>query len=470
MGSASAYARLIAAARAAQVPRDQLERLLLAGYVPQPKQLEFHAAARQCDDADGPDEIGFGGARGPGKSHAMLGQLAADDCQRVPGLKALLLRKVGKAGKENFSDLLPKVCGGLGYEYVPSRSTLTFGNGSRILIGHFQNERDIDAYIGLEYDVIGVEEATTLSWSKYQAIRGSCRTSKETWRPRVYSTTNPGGIGHGWYKRRFISTRDPFRRFIHATIDDNQFVNPEYRRILDGYTGWQLRAWRYGDWDIAAGQFFTTFRRDLHAIPPFAIPSDMRVWASMDYGFTHPQAMYLLGKDGDGCVYILAEYLARQRLIPDHVNSFNALLERHGVGFNRLWTFVAGTDVFSTREDGATIADKYLKQGYRLNAAYTDRTNGAAEILARLGDAERGIPARLRIVDTCVHLLDCLPSLQHDPNEPEKPQKQDADDDGNGGDDSYDAARYGVMADYNPAGQILDYYKQRAAAQAQAAH
>ena len=38
-----------------------------------------------------------GGARGGGKSHWLLAQMGADDCQRVPGLKCLLLRKVGKA-------------------------------------------------------------------------------------------------------------------------------------------------------------------------------------------------------------------------------------------------------------------------------------------------------------------------------------------------------------------------------------
>ena len=43
-----------------------------------------------------------------------------------------------------------------------SRRTLTFANGSRIIASHFQHESDVDAYLGLEYDVIGIEEAATL--------------------------------------------------------------------------------------------------------------------------------------------------------------------------------------------------------------------------------------------------------------------------------------------------------------------
>ena len=38
--------------------------------------------------------------------------------------------------------------------------------------------------------------------------------------------------------------------------------------------------------------------------------------------------------------------------------------------------------------------------------------------------------------------LECLPSLQHDPNRPEDVLKVDADEDGNGGDDAADCMRY----------------------------
>ena len=52
-------------------------------------------------------------------------------------------------------------------------------------------------------------------------------------------------------------------------LDDNRFNNPECRRILEGLGGWQKRAWLNGEWDIAAGQFFTTFRRDVHVVDQF---------------------------------------------------------------------------------------------------------------------------------------------------------------------------------------------------------
>ncbi len=58
------------------VPRDQLARFFAGRYIPQPKQLEFHAACRLADASDGPDQIGFGGARGPGKSRSTIASVA----------------------------------------------------------------------------------------------------------------------------------------------------------------------------------------------------------------------------------------------------------------------------------------------------------------------------------------------------------------------------------------------------------
>lgn len=404
------------------------------------------------DQADAPEELGYGGARGGGKSHWMLAQMAIDDCQRYPGLKGLLLRKVGRAAREAIEDMRPKVLGRTPHKYV--RGTLSFPNGSRIVLGHFKDEKDVDAYLGLEYDVIGVEEATTLSWRKYEAIQSVNRSSKPGWRPRIYTTTNPGGIGHAWYKRWFVT---PSRQqtqaitdFIQATVDDNAFVNPEYRKKLDRLTGWLLRAWRYGDWDISAGQFFSTFRHDVHVRAPFGIPKAWRVWASMDYGFIHPTVVHLHAMDDDGVIYTIDEHAAQRWQIARHAEAIKAMLARWGIPPERLWTFVAGADVFAKKDEGPTVAQKYKAQGFKLKPANTDRVNGWAEMLARLGDVEAQIAPRWFIFDTCPLLIETLPMLEHDPHRPEDVLKVDIDEDGIGGDDAGDGARYGIMAAWRP--------------------
>src|SRR3989454_6163488 len=235
--------RYSAAAREAGCPKDQVRRFMAAKLFLQPRQLAASAAARLCDSPGGPTAVGYGGARGGGKSHWLLAQMGADDCQRVPGLKCLLLRKVGKANMEHFEDLRQRLFSKIKHEFSGYRGLLTFANGSRIIAGHFQAEKDIDAYLGLEYDVIGIEEATTLTSRKHQDISTCCRTSKPNWRPRIYSTTNPGGIGHAWYRKKFVipflQGKESDTRFVPARVTDNGFNNPEYTRVLEALTGWQ---------------------------------------------------------------------------------------------------------------------------------------------------------------------------------------------------------------------------------------
>ncbi len=455
--------RYAAAARNAGCPRDQLENFLRAGIVLQPRQLAASAAARACDSADGPTEIGYGGARGGGKSFWGLAQVAADDCQRLPGAKWLFLRKVGKAGRESFEDLRRMVLHSLPHQYKRQEGVLVFPNDSRIILGHFQNDSDVDAYLGLEYDGILCEEATTLTTSKYRDIRTCNRSSKPGWRPRLYNTTNPGGVGHAWFKAAFI---EPHRRgergrtrFVPATVRDNAFLNAEYRRnTLETLTGWKRAAWLDGDWDIAAGQFFTTWRHDIHVIKPFEIPRGWRQWCALDYGFTHYTVVYLLAQDGDGNIYLVDEHGERGWLAPRHAPAIKAMLERHGLTLGDLWKFVAGHDVFTPRGldegEAQTIAESYAKRGIKLEKANIDRVNGAAEMLDRLGDpdADPLIPPRLFVMDRCGHFIETISALEHDPHRPEDVLKVDCDEDGIGGDDWYDAARYGVMAAWVPKG------------------
>ena len=427
-------------------PPGQIENFVRAGVVLQPRQLAASAAARLCDRADGPTQVGYGGARGGGKSHWLLAQMGADDAQRAPGLRCLLLRKVGKANTEHFEDLRRRLFGGLKHTFSAYKGVLTFANGSQIVAGHYQSEKDIDNYLGLEYGIVGIEETSALTARKYLDISTCCRTSRVDWRPRIYCTTNPGGVGHAFFRARFIV---PFRqgketetRFVPARVDDNRFNNPEYRRVLEGLSGWQKAAWLNGEWDIAAGQFFSTFRRDVHVVDQFDDRRAVEWFAALDYGFTHLTCVLLGCLDGDGNLFVVDEHAERKWLPDRHAAAIKAMLARHGLAADRLRRFVAGTDVFSKQSDGSTVASQYARLGVTLRPANMERVGGWAEILQRLGDVEAGVTPRLFIHARCARLIECLPSLQHDPNRPEDVLKTDADEEGIGGDDAGDALRY----------------------------
>lgn len=447
--SAELFAQTV---RASGLPMDGLTRFLAAGYVPQPKQLLFHAAARQCDGVKGPTDIAFGGARGPGKSHAAFAQLAIDDCQRVPGLKGLFLRRVAKAARESIEDLRAKVLRNVRHTYLAHRGMIELANGSRVILGHFRSENDIDAFLGLEYDVIVIEEDTQLTASKKRDIETCLRTSKPGWRPRTYRTTNPGGIDHRGFKERFIA---PFRkraetdtRFVPATVHDNRFVNKEYRQKLEQLVGWKRRAWLEGDWDIEAGQYFSNWDHDATVIQPFEIPSHWPIWCGFDYGFTHPTAVYWL-TENDGVMFAIGEHLESKKLPKYHAEIIHARTMDYGNRpVTRLDGIYAGADVWANKgdADAKTIADQYQEHGISMERATMDRISGWAEILQRLGERGKTDPT-LKIFDRCARLIKCLPAVQHNPNRPEDVLKTNADPDTDeGGDDEADALRYGVMA------------------------
>ena len=189
----------------------------------------------------------------------------------------------------------------------------------------------------------------------------------------------------------FLEKRETETRFVPARVTDNAFNNPEYRKVLEGLSGWQKRAWLDGDWDMAAGQFFTTFRREVHVVADFDETRAREWFAALDYGFAHYTVVLLGCTDGDGNMFVVDEHAERLWLPQRHAAAVQAMVGRHRIGDRALEVgdlrrFVAGADVFSRQSDGTTIAAQYAREGITLRPANMDRVNGWAEVLQRLGD------------------------------------------------------------------------------------
>ncbi len=101
--------------------------------------------------------------------------------------------------------------------------------------------------------------------------------------------------------------------------------------MLQSLTGWQKRAWLDGDWDIAAGQFFTTLRRDVHVISSFDDKRAVEWFAAMDYGFTHYTVVLRGCRDGDGNIFVVDEHAERMWLPQRHAPAIVAMLARRQI-------------------------------------------------------------------------------------------------------------------------------------------
>lgn len=212
------------------------------------------------------------------------------------------------------------------------------------------------------------------------------------------------------------------------------------------------------------GKFFTTWDYDIHTCPPRPVDKGWSFWGSLDYGYAHPTAFYVHAQTGDGRIETIGEHVLARALVPEHGEAIHKLLADLGLSVHQLRTIVAGSDVFAQKgdRDGRTIADQYAEQGIVLSQATTERVNGAAELRQRLGDPAKGVTPTWRIWRTCTKLIACLPKLIADPKRPDDVLKVDANKHGEGGDDPYDSARYGLMALLTPAPEIPGSHSMRA--------
>ncbi len=436
-------------------PPDQANNFLSRGYTPFPWQWGFHAAARAADQSNGPIEIGCGGARGPGKSHAIFGQAALDDSQRVKNLKTLFIRKTAISAKESFGDLIERILSGK-VAYSLSNNVISFANGSRILLGGFHSEDDIDKYIGVEYDSIVLEELNQLTEEKYEKLRGSLRTSKQNWRPRIYASFNPGGVGHAFVKSKFVLPHrlheEKQTRFIPANYLQNPALNKEYIDYLTSLQGDLGRAWREGDFDLFAGQFFKEFRDSIHVCAPFTIPDEWFHFFAFDYGLNHPLSLGWYAVSPDGVLYRYRELHGSGMSYTQAAEEFVAMTPpneklAYGACDPALWAkrgendeILSGAEIFARR-----VGELTGKQP-RLIKADNARVVGwgvVREYLRPYKGSDDKVTANLQIFSTCPAMLRCLPEQVHSETQPEDMAKQD-------GDDPADELRYAAMSRPRP--------------------
>lgn len=205
-------------------------------------------------------EVLYGGAAGGGKSVALL--MAADQYLHIKGYNALLLRR-------SLSDLfMPGALIDLAHEYFSNsaaewseaKKQWKFPSGATLTFGYLDTENDKYRYQGSAFQFIGFDELTQFTESQYLYLFSRNRKSKTVNVPcRIFSTSNPGGQGHEWVKKRFVDDKTAGRLFIPSNSSDNPYLDhEEYEKCLNNLDPVTRRQLLNGDWDILpSGNFFS---------------------------------------------------------------------------------------------------------------------------------------------------------------------------------------------------------------------
>lgn len=380
-----------------------------------PKQILFFKSRKRF--------IAYGGARGGGKSWA-LQRKAIMLSLRFAGINILLLRRTYPELQENHINAMLSLLNGFAV-YNKTDKCFVFPNGSRIKLGYCKAESDVLQYQGQEYDVIFIDEATQFSYFQFQTLT-ACLRGANDFPKRMYLTCNPGGVGHEWVKRLFVSknyepTENPDDyEFIPATVFDNKVLmekDPGYVNMLNNLSDGLRQAWRDGNWDMLAGQYFSEFNRSIHVIEPFIIPKHWKRYRSIDYGLDCLACLWF-AIDELGCIYVYREYAESDKIISDGARDIIYLSE----GENIEYTVAPGDLWGRSQESAKTKADLFRENGLTLIKGSNDREAGwlAIKDLMKVCGAEDSgeQESRLKIFSSCDELINDLPALQRNSKKP----------------------------------------------------
>lgn len=370
------------------------------------------------------DEILFGGAAGGGKSFGQLAD-ALRYGLRYPNSRQLILRRTLPELETSLIRTALTLYPTSLFRYVASRHTGYFPNGSVLDFGYCDSERDVLRYQSSEYDVIRFDELTHFTESMYLYLMSRLRGA--TPYPRqMKSTTNPGGVGHDWVKRRFVDPAPPdtvikdewgTRLFIPAKVTDNRFLtagDPNYVKRLERLPERERRALLLGDWDLNEGRFFTEWDRTLHICTPFEIPDHWQRFFAMDYGLDMFAGLFI-ARDEQGFFYVYRELYESGLIVSEAAARIRAASPA-------ACPYYAPPDLWSRQKDsGRAISDLFRENGVPLTRVSAARASGWAilqEWLMPRPDRDGNLRPRLKIFSTCTNLIRCLPSLEWDPAVP----------------------------------------------------
>lgn len=423
----------------------------------QPKQKEAFLKSQETP------VLFYGGAKGGGKSYLVR---ARELYRRLkyPNTRGLIIRKT-------YPELVDNHITKFFEEYPITKKwfnkqekAIIYPNGSKTQFSYLQNTNDVYTYQGREFEDISIDEATQHEEVTLKILRTSNRTSNAKFikmggQVSMFLTGNPGGIGHQWVKRIFIDKIFREREnpadfdFVQAFVQDNKAmltVDPNYIDRLKDNPEAIVKAYLYGDWNIHEGIAFNEMNEQKHIVDPKELPAGTTYFAGYDHGYNHPYSFVLFAITPNSEIYVVNYLKDRLKRIDEISSDILATIQSLDT---KVVDMYCGIDCWSRGRDGSpTIAEQFYRfgltrtNGVNVLKAYNNRVQGVNEIRKFVAwqNTETEIP-QVRFFKNAKPVFDIVSGMQFDTLKPEDVMKTNAVD-GVGGDDLYDAFRYGLVS------------------------
>lgn len=378
---------------------------------PNEKQEEFF----MCRDK----YILYGGAKGGGKSWAIRTKQILRRFM-YPQSRGLLLRRTYPELLENHIYKIQEEWKGLDWNAKDAR--FIFPNGSYLKLGSAQFESDVMKYQGSEFEDIGIDEVTNFTEYQFNILRSCLRTTKKGIETQMYLGGNPGGVGHGWVKRRFINQQLPKHHFIPAKVYDNPVLmeaDPDYMEELKMLPEDLRKAYLEGDWDVFSGQVFSEWHQQKHIVKTFDYPIELcKKTIGFDWGFNAPACALWLAHTPDERIYVYREIYQNGKNPEEWAN----MIKEYTSG-EEVEKVILPHDCFSNVQGNKSIADTFEEIGVpNIVRAKTlnknSRKNRVAIMHQYLSEAPDEKPY-LQVHISCENLIRTLPELIYSETNPE---------------------------------------------------
>jgi hypothetical protein len=261
----------------------------------------------------------YGGGNASGKSDVLMMYGIVHRWHENPSFKQVFMRRTFPELRNEIVPRSREIYTKFGATFNKTDMAWTFprpdqaggtgmsNQGAIIFLAHCEEEDDVHKYDSMQINLYTPDELTTFTEYIYLYIGFTrVRTGSPDLPAIIRAAGMPGGIGHTFVKKRFVT---PYpaggkliigkgnnkRIYVHSTVADNEHADPAYAARLDGLPSEaERKARKFGDWDSYQGQVFDEFRdkhypdeppNALHVITPFDVPE---WWPRMmvgDWGF-----------------------------------------------------------------------------------------------------------------------------------------------------------------------------------------
>jgi hypothetical protein len=392
--------------------------------------------------------VGFGGARGGGKTDGVLGKFGIKQQRYGKAFNGIFFRRE-MPGADDLIDRARDLYEPMGASYNKVERQFIFAQGGRLRFRPLLDESDASKLQGQSISDAAVEEAGNFPdpspiWKLFGVLRSPTGIPTQ-----LILTFNPGGSGHYWLRELFVKPAPLGMKTLYKTlptgnkipyiyipsrVKDNPILlanDPGYIDALHMVGSPELvRAWLEGDFEIHEGSFFPEFGTR-HIVEPF----DMRKFShchkicGFDWGHNSPfcavWGCIMSGRDDDGnevpypkgSIVIYREYTGKGIKNVEIAHTIAKLSEGENC------RMVADTQIFndmgnvSIAQEFHEVFKTYKGQQF-WNPADKNRLAGWSQFRRRLGKV--GSVPMLYVFTTCRYLLDTVPAAGINVKHPEE--------------------------------------------------